>query len=95
MRKTYEAWMDEEDQTITFADLDVTHWNRSHGLLASHAKLLHRIEADTPEEAMAAHFAKMGWEPYVPMGDPARCPKGCGAFYYPDGSGECPNCGPN
>jgi hypothetical protein len=94
MRKTYEAWIDEQEQCITFGDLDNIQWHRSHGGLRPVAKLLHRIEADTPEEAHEVHHIRMGWEPYVPMGDAAPCPKGCGALYYPHGSGECPNCGP-
>jgi hypothetical protein len=94
MRQTYEAWIDEEERCIILGNLENILWHRTHGGLRPVAKLLHRIEVDTPEEANAVHHIKMGWEPYVPMGEAALCPKGCGAFYYPHGSGECPNCGP-
>ena len=93
MRTTYEAWLDEQEQCITFGDLANIQWHRSHGGLGSAAKLLHRIDADTPEEAMAVHHIKMGWAPFIPSGEAARCPRGCGACYYPQGSGQCPNCG--
>jgi hypothetical protein len=53
MRKTYEAWIDEQEQCITFGDLDNIQWHRTHGGLRPVAKLLHRIEADTPEQAHA------------------------------------------
>jgi hypothetical protein len=54
--------------------------------------LLWRIEAATPEEALAIHHLRLGFEPYKPMGEPAPCPK-CGAIFYPEGSGECWRCG--
>ena len=92
MRKTYEAWT--EENSMTFSDLDGLQDQRLKGLLSAEAKLLHRIEADTPEEALAVHHIKLGYSPFVPMGKPAPCPKGCGAVFYPEGSGECSNCGP-
>jgi len=92
MPKTYEAWIDEEEGVVTLGDLENVQWQRSKGLLKA-TRMLHRIEADTPEEAHAVHNIKMGWEPYVPIGKPAPCPRGCGGFYYPEGSGECPKCG--
>ena len=92
MKKTYEAWNDEEASATVFSPLENLALERSRGLLAK-AEFLHRIEADTHEEAQAVHHIKMGWAPYVPMGKPEVCPKGCGAMYYPKGSGECPNCG--
>lgn len=93
MKKQYEAWSDETDRSITVATPDGIQELRSKGLLSEGAKLLHRIEADTYEEAMAVHNIKMGWNPYVPMGAAQECPRGCGAMFYPGGSGECPNCG--
>ena len=51
------------------------------------------VIADTPEEASAVHHIKMGWAPYKPMGEAAPCPQ-CGACFYPESSGVCPNCGP-
>ena len=57
------------------------------------AKLIHQLEASTWEEAQTLHYLKMGHGMYKPMGEPEECPNGCGAIYYPEGSGECPNCG--
>jgi hypothetical protein len=86
VRKTYEAWIDGSEQCVTLGDLGNLGWQRSNGLLKACVKLLHRFEADTPEEAQAVHHIKMGWEPYRPTGEPALCPNGCGAFYYPQSS---------
>ena len=96
MRKVYEAWAQESAGTwvsITFATADGIQDHRVRGLLASDAKLMYRIEADTLEEAQAVHHIKMGWAPYKPSGKPAPCPNSCGAIFYPKGSGECPKCG--
>ncbi len=90
MKIKYEAWQDEK--STTFADEENITQLRGKGLFSGEPKLLHTIMADTPEEASAVHHIKMGWEPYIPQGKPENCPK-CGAIYYPEGSGECPNCG--
>jgi hypothetical protein len=90
MKKHYEAWSDLVDNCIciSFFETGTTQFG-----ISEKAKLLYRIEADTYEEAHAVHHIKMGWEPYVPIGNPHDCPNSCGAVYYPEGSGECPNCG--
>lgn len=95
MRKVFEAWIETgaEAMEITLGTPEQIRLYRAQGLLADTAQLLHRIEADTPEEAKAVHHIKMGWEPYKPMGKAADCPRGCGAKYCSEGSGECPNCG--
>ena len=93
MKKVYEAWEDESDCSISFGTLENLAEQRSKGLLSKKAKLLHRVEAHTWEEAMSEHYAKMEWGSYRPEGEPTKCPKGCGAMFYPEGSGECPNCG--
>lgn len=95
MKKVYEAWRDEGDSTVTtFAPPEAVEQERAAGEISDKAVLLHRVEADTFEEAMAVHHIKMGWEPFMPMGEAKECPKGCGAMFYPEGSGQCPNCGP-
>jgi hypothetical protein len=91
MKYTYEAWAD--DEAITFSTREGIQWQKEHSLSGKNSRLLHIVEADTPEEAMAVHHIKMGWEPYVPMGEPKLCPRGCGSYFYPEGSGECPKCG--
>ncbi|MCV2885506.1 hypothetical protein OE749_12450 [Aestuariibacter sp. AA17] len=67
MKITYEAWQD--DNGVTFADQEGIKQFKDKGLFFGKAKLLHTIVADTPEEAMAAHHIKMGWEPYKPPED--------------------------
>ncbi len=93
MLRVFEAWSDDAGGSITFAEVDEIAVLRSRGLLAASAHLIHRVHAETHEEAQAAHHVKMGWSPYKPFGSAADCPAGCGAQYYPEGSGECPNCG--
>ena len=53
--------------------------------------LLWRIEAGSYEEAAAVRNLRLGWNPYVPMGDALPCPS-CGSAYFPEGSGQCWNC---
>ena len=88
---TYQAWADSDG--ILFTTLEGVAWHRERGLLSAEAKWLHEVIADTPEEASAVHHIKMGWAPYKPMGEAAPCPQ-CGACFYPESSGICPNCGP-
>jgi hypothetical protein len=94
MKKVYEAWQDEPTCSITFAPPEAIQQERATGSISDGAKLLYRVEADTFEEALAVHHIKMGWRPFVPMGEATECPRGCGAMFYPEGSGECPKCGP-
>ena len=58
MKKTYEAWIEDRDITFTLASnlCDL----RQRGLLRPDAKFLHRIEADTFEEALAVHYLRLG-----------------------------------
>ena len=93
MKKVYEAWQGDAGCSTAFAPVESILEQRANGLLPTDAKLLYRVEADTYEEAMAVHHIRMGWSPYVPVGEPRGCPRGCGAVFYPEGSGECPNCG--
>jgi hypothetical protein len=97
MKKLFQAWCEEEEGCVVSISLgtveNITD-QRARGLLSSSARLMYEIVADTPEEAMAVHYIKQGRNPYHPMGTPQKCPKGCGNIYYPEESGECPNCGP-
>ena len=90
MKYRFEAWAD--DEGVTFAPDEGIKWQKNKGLMGKNSKFLYAVDADTPEEAMAVHHVKMGWEPYKP-GAPKLCPKGCGSYFYPEGSGECPKCG--
>ncbi len=91
MKKFYEAWQDET--SIGFSLSENIQRDKTNGIMSENAKLLHTVEADTWEEAMAVHYQKMGWSPYSPEGEAESCPNNCGATFYPEGSGECPNCG--
>ena len=90
MKKLYEAWQDET--SITFTEAERIKGLKAQELLSENAKLLHSIEANIWEEAMTAHYNNMGWSAYD-TGKAEECPNGCGAIFYPEGSGECPNCG--
>ena len=91
MKFTFEAWVD--DESVTFAKPDAIEYQKLNNMLGNNLKLLHVVEADTPEEAMAVHHIKMGWDPYSPAGEAQLCPKGCDSYFYPEGSGVCPKCG--
>lgn len=93
MKKVYEAWQGDAGRSTAFAPVESIQEQRANGSLPEDARLLYRVEADTWEEAMAVHYMKMGWGPYLPEGEPIECSRGCGAMFYPEGSGECPNCG--
>lgn len=93
MKKLYEAWQYDDGCTITFGEVENIKAQFVQGLIPINAKLLHRVEADFNEEAMQLHYDKMGWGEYRPMGEAKECPNQCGAMFYPEGSGECPNCG--
>ncbi len=62
--------------------------------LSSTAKLLFAFDADSLDEALAIRNLRLGWQPYKPVGKATECPNNCGAWYYPESSGECPHCGP-
>jgi len=42
---------------------------------------------------MEKYHELMGWADYKPMGAVQNCPNDCGSVFYPEGSGECRNCG--
>jgi hypothetical protein len=87
----YEVWEDPSGTTLAGSDQiqDLIRKN----VIDKNAKLIHVIEAATGEEASAIYNLRMGFEPYKPAGKPAKCPKDCGSYYYPEGSGQCPYCG--
>jgi hypothetical protein len=91
MKKVYESWVKDGDSTLALAENieDL----RSRGLVPADARLRYRIEAATFEEAMAIDHLRKGYNPYQPAGKPALCPNGCGCYFYPEGSGDCPLCG--
>jgi len=89
-RQLFEAW--QVGTEITFGTAASIAGQRSKGLLAETAKHLYTIEAHTWEEASAIHHLRMGFEPYKPQGTAKPCIE-CGAFVYPEGSGQCWRCG--
>jgi hypothetical protein len=88
---TYEAWWDPADESYTCGTSAGLAEQRKNGLLSPEATLLYSFEAATTEEAYSIHSLRMGWGPYMPLGDPSECPR-CGAWFYRDGSGECWRC---
>ena len=91
MNKTYEAWA--EQGSVTLASVENIADLRARGILGADARFLYRIEAGTFEEAMSVYSLRLGYGPYKPAGKPQLCPKDCGLYFYPEGSGECANCG--
>ena len=87
----YQAWKDAE--SVTCATLKAFNYQKKTGLVDDHILILHIIEAETYEEAMAVHHIKMGWDPYIPAGNAVLCPNNCGSYFYPEGSCTCPKCG--
>ncbi len=89
----FEVWSDAGCTEITVGTTEQIAEYRCRDLLGDNPKLLYEIQAATWEEAMAVHHIRMGWEPYRPVGEAAPCPNGCGALFYPKGTGWCRNCG--
>lgn len=87
----FEAWTNPDETELTVFAADDDEQRRSQ--LREDSLLMYVIEAATWEEAMAVHHIRQGWEPYDPGGEAAPCPNGCGALYYPQGSGMCRICG--
>lgn len=91
MKYRFEVWVDADSESMVGAGLvdDL----KEKGFIGEEAQLIHVIEASTAEEASAIYNLRMGLEPYRPLGKPQPCPKGCGSYFYPEGSGQCPYCG--
>ena len=87
----YEVW--EDVNSTAMATTHGIRYQKEKGLISSKARKIHSFLASTPEEASAIYHLRMGFEPYIPMGNAKICPKGCGSYFYPEGSGICPNCG--
>jgi len=93
MLKEYEVWDDPIEGGVTLSTPENIKTMRAQGLLSRDAQLIYKIEAHTWEEASAVHNLRMGFGAYIPSGEPRPCPNQCGMMFYPEGSGECPNCG--
>lgn len=88
----WQAW-DDGEGGVLFAPAERCVELVWQGLLPEDAVLLYEISARTGEGAMTLHHEQMGFEPYKPAGEPQPCPNHCGGRYYPEGYGDCPNCG--
>jgi hypothetical protein len=86
----YEAW-ETEDGTTFFRSAQLALLKQNPAIHLK--KKLFEFNAATAEEAASINSLRMGRGPYIPVGDPRPCPK-CGAWFYPEGSGECWRCGP-
>lgn len=91
---TYQAWHDPADNSVTCGTVEQLADYRRRGYFSDRAEFLYSFEAATVEEAQAIHYLRMGWGAYQPVGPAAPCP-GCGAWTYPQGSGECWRCDPS
>ena len=89
MKTKYEAW-ETEDGAALLPSEQMEKWRTNPAMRL--VKKLYEIEAATGEEASAIHYLRMGFGPYKPAGEPEPCPK-CGAWFYPQGSGQCWRCG--
>ena len=92
VKKIFECWKTPDLTSITFTTVENAKRQKEKGLIANNAFLEYAIEADTYEEACAIHNLRQGWGVYKPMGEPQNCPK-CNSWFYPEGSGECWQCG--
>lgn len=90
--RTWQAWGD-TDGGITFVPAERIPQLRKAGILNDQAELRHTVTAATGEQAMMQHYMLMGWPSYKPQGEKKSCPNRCGGEYYPQGYGDCPNCG--
>ncbi len=88
----YECWSDPADSSLCLLRFCDVHAARQQGHLSDQAICLYQIIAHTGEEAMAIHYLRQGWAPYVPMGETASCPT-CSTPYFPLGYGDCWRCG--
>ena len=87
----YEVWEGDESESLVRSDF--VERLKKTGHIGESDKRLYTIQAATAEEASAIWHIRSGYKPYTPMGRPELCPKGCGIFFYPEGSAECANCG--
>ena len=85
MAVTYQAWETEDGNLFCREDHLAEIKRIGADVLL---RLLFEVSAETFEEAMSIYHLRMGFEPYIPAGEPAQCPV-CGAWYYPKGSGQC------
>jgi hypothetical protein len=94
-RYRWQPWQAfESDGCITLTPKGHPNQLQHRGPMPSDARLLYEFTAATGEEASTIHHERQGWESYRPIGKPKICPEGCGSYYYPKGSGDCPVCGP-
>jgi hypothetical protein len=93
MKRLYQAWQYDDGCVTALGEAEGIKEEIAQGLMPKDAKLLHQFEAETWEEAQTLHYIEMDWRAYKPMGEAKECPNNCGAMFYPEGSGECPNYG--
>ena len=92
VKQIFECWVNRDKTEISLMSREEAQRNIETDGLTKADLLEYSIEADTWEEACAIHNLRQGWGGYNPMGEPEPCPK-CGSWFYPQGSGECWQCG--
>ena len=95
IRHKYQVWVspDRTEFSYILAESSDIKKEKESGLMHKDAFLLHEIIASNQEEAMSIINLRLGYGPYKPQGKPELCPKGCGSYFYPEGSGQCAYCG--
>ncbi len=92
MLKKFRAYKSESESCISVILAGQEEQLSKQKMHAADAALLWEIDAHTYEEMMSIHNLRLGFGPYVPIGEPEPCPK-CGDYFYPKSSGDCWRCG--
>ena len=91
MKRVYSAWRNSDGSQLTLAPGEEPPRLANGEPDPGCDVVLWRCEAGSYEEAMAIRNVRLGYVPYVPVGEPAPCPR-CGAQYDPGGSAQCWKC---
>ncbi|WP_134496384.1 hypothetical protein [Microvirga pakistanensis] len=89
----FEAWYDEADESVALTPVSEVRRLRAAGGWLKAPVFLHRIEADTLEEAVETHQQKMDWDTFWAHKDVVQLCRNCGIRYFLKRSNPCPNCG--
>jgi hypothetical protein len=92
MKRVFTAWRSLDGLQISLVAGDGPPRFANGELQPGCEVMLWRIEVGSYEEAMAIRNLRLGYKPYVPLGEASPCPD-CGSLHYPAGSGQCWNCG--
>jgi len=91
MRRVFTAWRSLDASQISLVPGEGPPRFANGELQPDCEVMLWRIEVGSYEEAMAVRNLRLGYEPYVPLGEASPCPN-CGSLHYPESTGQCWNC---